>query len=286
MSVPRVIESYPQQPSSSNEPALTTHVVATKHHWNPDSPAGGVKIGWELRKAGRRVDSYAFVINPQAITRTPMSRATLYATRAAFYVDDFGPGSGLIQINQLVGGGRPSGGSLQDQVQNFYNRIYLRAVGKRTDDLEVLFYDNHFFDKAISANHIPERVWFPPNSFTVQRAVNLQTVWQLSITMMELDAPKGTHVHSAHAAHRSGTVWVVARANETLAQFARRHAGKKPSDKRVKTVGNAILHLNPALKRKRTVPVYTPGHFSHADGKPKQVAAFHVVAGEKVLVPS
>ena len=65
---------------------------ASPFSWNAKSPTANPRVGWILKQDGKEIANWAFSINPQAITRSPTTRTQMFATRGAFYVDDFGAG--------------------------------------------------------------------------------------------------------------------------------------------------------------------------------------------------
>lgn len=262
---------------------------ATPWNWNHSNPTQGMKIGWELRRNGKVEASFAFAINPQSINRMPTTRAQLYATRSQFYVDDFGPGSETIQIGQLVASGKGASSgfvTLREDILKFRDDIWMQAVGKGygTEPLEVYFYDNHLFHGVKGAVELPERVWFPPTSLSLERAVNLQNVWRLSLTMMTLEKPVAAGSPPGAGKSPNGTTLIIVRKTEDVQALARKHAGKSPSSARVKSVAQAILKLNPDMKRNRTVPIFSAATGQQTESH--EVKSMHVLAGEKVLVPS
>lgn len=263
--------------------------TASPHSWNPKSPTASLKVGWILKQRGREVANFAFSINPQAIQRVDTSRSQMYATKGAFYVDDFGAGSTAIQINQLVASGRPitSPGlgyqTLGAHVLQFYDEIWIQAVGNgySTDPLEVFFYDNHLFHHR-EASGVPERVYFPPNSFTLERSVALNNVWKLGLVMMTLDKPAN---QQAIPAKRKGTRIIIVKENDTLPKIARRLAGKNANAKRVKQMENAILHFNPSVRKNRKLPIFSPANTTTPIAE-VEVKRMHVVKGQKLTVPA
>ena len=176
--------------------------------------------------------------------------------------------------------------TLREDILAFYNDIYLVAIGSNSSSkpLEVFFYDNHLFHGVRGAIELPEAVWFPPGGFSLERAVNLQNVWRFGLTMTALERPRASQGPPGGGSSASGTTVIIVRKSETLNVFARKHAGKSPSAKRVKTVEQAILKLNTGLKKARKVPI-----FSWQTGQQtssQEVKAMRVLAGEKILIPS
>lgn len=258
--------------------------------WNDQHPAGGSRVGWVLKSGGRQVASFAFRINPQSIIRQEGSRSQLCPTKRAFYLDDFGAGAETIQIRQLVGtGGTIRNGfvTLRDHVLEFYEQIYLRALGTGyKNPVQVWFYDNHLFDGAVKAGKkmLPQMVYFPPNSCQLTRAVNLNNVWQFELTMVSLEKAQTTPPGAGRSPR--GTNLVIVRHDQDLHQLARKHAGKHPTTKRVHAVERELMRLNPKIRQNRYVPIFKPGFGEVPIKEHVFVKRLHVITGEKILLPA
>lgn len=266
--------------------------------WNGSGTSAGLigptsssrKVGWTIRDHSKRlVAQHAFHINPQAISRTHTSRSQLFATRGGFYVDTFGQGPTQIVIQQLVAGGQTAKGrygdiegtTARDDVIRFYKEIYQRVVSAAytATPLIVRFHDNHL------KRNWAERVYFPENSFAIERSVSNHNVWQLTITMVSLEnqaaktgADTGGSVNKRRYHVKSG---------DTLTRIAARLAGKGASHKRVQTVVQTIVKLNKGTKddisKTRTAPIYNARGAQVGTKKAKRL---HLYAGEIILIPT
>lgn len=270
--------------------------------WNESSQGvTGSRVGWELRSGGKLLkDSegnpcrFAWRINPQSITRQVGSRTTMFGTKRAFYVDDFGPGAETIQIQQLIatGGMQPNGSyvSLRDAVLHFYKEVYLKAIGTGyKNPVETYFYDAHLFDGTAGPGEqptVPEQVYFPANGFTLERSVSLNNVWRCTISMVSLEKQLPT---KGKTTSKPGTVMTICDADEDLHHYTRRilkaRGEKNPSSKRVQALEKKLRSLNPILNTGGKITTYyQESGRQHATDVP--VKRMHVIKGEKILLPT
>lgn len=256
-------------------------------------------VGWTIHRRGSSqiIDSHAFSINPQSITRTDSPRNQMFATQDGFYVDDFGPGPTNIQISQLVAhgrryaavGGQLSRATMREDVLRFKDVIYERATAN-PGQYDVYWHDNHLW--TILNSKSPERVYFPPQSLQIMRSVQLHNVWQLQLTMVTLDPPSSGRNTGTIPGQPRIRVHVVRR-GETLLKLAAKlaHAGgnRHPSHKRILQIQQQIIALTKKygaddITKARTVPIYSASN-------PSQwlnlvaVSRLHLAAGEKIILP-
>jgi hypothetical protein len=260
---------------------------ASPFSWNPKSPTSSARIGWILKQGGKEIANFAFSINPQSITRSPTTRTQLWATRGAFYVDDFGAGPTTIQINQLLGTGIQSPGeyqTLREHFLQFNDEIWLQAAGQgySNDPIEVFFYDNHLFAGLPSQAHVPERVYFPAQGFSVMRAVSLNNVWQIQISMVSLEKPSNP---TTLPGGKPKTKQYLVRENETLKKIATKLAGKHPTHKQTLQMEHAIVKYNPGIAKNRPELIFSPANTT-TPIKSVEVKRNHVAAGEIITVPA
>jgi hypothetical protein len=238
---------------------LAPHAIETPQVFYEEGPRAGqvaehsTKVGWTLRnEKGDITAAFAFLINPQGLTRTDGSRAQMFATKSGFYVDDFGPAPTTIQLRQIVASGkRAADGSFytaREDVQRFLTRIYLPAMGAGTRQ-RVYFHDHHF------QRGLEQRVYFPPNSFTTSRSVDQNGLWAIELQMIGLEKYPYAEIEATKApprtrASRSYTV----RAGDTIDSLVRKLAGKSAGTARRKAVRTKLLELNPQIKSKRAAP--------------------------------
>lgn len=265
--------------------------------WNAGKPDGSRMVGWTLRRKGKSaiVAEHAFSINPQSITRTDSSRNQLFATQAAFYVDDFGPGSVNIQINQLVAHGRASaqaGGGLsratmREDVVRFYDLIYIEATSN-PGRYDIFFHDNHLWDQI--TGKVPERVYFPAQAWQLVRSVQQQNVWQLQLTMGTLDAPPAASKSTPQVPGQPKIKVHVVKKGETLKKIAARLAGRNATHKRVLQLEQQIEALTAKygkddITKNRDVPVYSAANPQQWLGN-THVTRLHLAVGEKIILPA
>jgi hypothetical protein len=282
------IEGYgPVATSNANTYATARQ---TPNHWSAKNPLGSLKVGWELRENGaplKQPVTFAFSINPQSINRVDSSRTQMFATKGAFYVDDFGNGPVTIQISQLIGSGRrePDGSyaTLRQHVLQFHDEIYVRAIGAGYGSpLEVWFYDSHLFHNTRDAAKAPELVYFPPQSFQLMRSTSQHNVWLLQLTMVTMRKER-TGWNSKTG--KPGVEDIRVAEGETLKKLSRQRAGRNASAQRVLRLEKQIIKLNPKITKNRTIPVYGPGESETSIGT-IEVKRLHVAKGEKLLVPA
>lgn len=245
-------------------------------------PGDSTKVGFTIRDTSNRIErGFSFLINPQGLTRTEGSRTQLFATKGGFYVDDFGPAPGQVTMRQLVASGKVVPGAFftaREDVQRFLTTIYLPATrGPLRDGKHVYFHDHHF------SRGFEERVYFPPNSLTIQRSVDLHNLWLLELTMVSLERfPYGEVEASSSAQRTRGAGSVVVTKGMTLHSIASVRAGVRTSFGQpmnatgataIKLMITKILGLNPWIKKPRAIP-------GGGVGKPMQV-----YPGETVILP-
>lgn len=210
---------------------------------------GSSKVGFTLRKSGKILQGFAFLINPQGLTRTDGSRAQLFATRGHFYVDDFGPAPTTIQMRQLVASGKRAGDdrfyvAIED-VQRFLKLIYLPATqGPGKTEYAVYFHDHHF------ERGFEQRVYFPPNSLVVARSVDQHGVLSVDLTMVGLEKYPYGEVEPTKTTKPKTKLYTVKR-GDTLTKLVARLAGRKATKKQRAAARTKLLNLNPQLRKKR-----------------------------------
>ncbi len=261
--------------------------TASPFHWNPKSPTGSARVGWILKQSGKRIADFAFNINPQSITRSPTTRTQLWATRGAFYVDDFGAGPTTIQINQLLGTGIQAPGeyqTLRESFLQFYDEIWVTAAGQgyNRNPIEVFFYDNHLYAGLPERADVPEKVYFPAQGFQVNRSVSLNNVWQVQVSMVSLEKPSNP---TTLGGGKKKTKPYLVRENETLKKIAAKLAGKHPTAKQILSMERAIIHYNPKVAKNRTVLIYSPLNTITPVGS-VEVKRNHVAKGQVLKVPA
>lgn len=254
-----------QRPLLPDEQPPEAHVAPQTFHETGDK-AGTVapestKVGWTLRRNGKITAGFAFLINPQGITRGLGTRATVFSTKAANYVDDFGPAPGAISIRQLVASGKVDGDvffTAREDIQRFLKTIWIPATtAPRGQRPTVYFHDNHF------ERGFEERVYFPPEGLSITRDVELHNVWRFELQMVGLERnPYGgdIKVQTSPVPARGGLRYKVKK-GDTLEKLVRRLAGKHASKAKLKRVRARLLELNPFLKKKRKL---ADGHMGRA----------------------
>jgi hypothetical protein len=258
---------------------------------DPDVP-GLRKVGWSVvSSTGELLRAFAFNINPQAISRSYTSRTQMFATRGGFFVDDFGQGPTTITVTQLVGSGRTMSQDMTkrhtarfDVVIGFYENIYKYVVqlGYSDSMKYVRFHDSHW------RPGIAEKVYFPANSFQVQRAVNLQNVWSVQIQMISLDP---VLMHSSQPG-ASSKIYLV-KHGDTLQGIVRRAIGAPPptsggiSGDYAVYLGRLIELNKPFddISKKRKVAVYS-NLTSDTPSKTITAKRLQVYPGERILLPA
>lgn len=271
--------------AGSSQPAQVAR--QSPFSWDPKSPTATMRVGWILKRAGKNIANFAFSINPQSIARTDSSRTQLWGTRGAFYVDDFGAGPTTIQITQLISSGRPiSGGyqTLREHILQFNDEIWEQAVGPGYSNtpVQVYFYDNHLYNGTREAAAIPERVYFPPNGFTLTRSTSAHNVWQAQITMITLAKPSSA---VALPGAKKKTKVIIVQVGQTLHKIAVKVAGHKATAKQVLAAEKKILELNPRVKKTRKEPIFSPANPATKIGE-VEIKAHHVRSGEKLTIPA
>lgn len=247
----------------------------------------GQRVGWTLTNAsGHVVAAMGFKINPQALDRQQTQRNQLHATKGGFYVDDFGPGPTTITMRQLVASGKELDKGLngvinqytaRGDVQRFLDTIY-QPVTTRPGRYVLRFHDNHYSPDLGGKG---ERIYLPSNALSVQRSVDLHNVWLLTLTMVSLEPQADGQLNDAperatpNSTRRPRKLYIV-KSGETLHSLVARLAGKKATSKHREALLAALLTLNPQVKNKRTETI---------NGAPVSVAAFHLHAGERIVLP-
>lgn len=225
---------------------------------------------------------FDFKINPQAITQARGTRATLYATKSAFVVDNFGTAPTTISIRQLVASGREiqtATGPVQlltarEDIQDFIRRIYYPAIHRNFQGV-LQFMDNHW------ERGVPTDVFFPPNGLTIQRSVDQHNVWLVEIQMVSLEKDSFTggdgDVVEQKARTKPHKKSYIVKRGDTLEKLARkiahRNTHRKVTSKDAERVKKVLLAYNPKLKKRRKVH----GHW---------VKPHHLVPGEKLIIPA
>lgn len=240
---------------------LPAHAVASPQTFYEEGPhagdaaTGSTKVGWTLRDSHNRIlQGFAFLINPQGLTRTHGSRGTLNATKGGHYVDDFGPGAGRIQLRQLVASGKEFPGGFytaREDVQRWLKLIYLPATAGANRGKRRVFFHDHHFERGFE-----EHVFFPPDALTIDRATDLHGVWRLDLQMLSLEKyPYGeVKVQSALPKALRGRQYIVKK-GDTIDKLARALAGgARASAAKVTRVRAALLKVNPQLRHKRKLP--------------------------------
>lgn len=283
----QAIEGYP---NGSSEQLATAN--ASPFSWNAKSPTASARVGWILKRGRKEIANFGFAINPQSISRTSTTRTQMFATRGGFYVDDFGSGPETIQISQFVAAGKAQQATgfetLREHVLRFYDEIWTQAAGPgySNSPVDVYFYDNHLYAGLPSQANIPEKVYFPPNSFQLLRAVGQNNVWQVQITMVSLEKPGGEEEAAALLHGKGKTKLYRIKQGETLKKFASQHAAKKhPTNKQILAYEKAILKLNPTVGKNRKVHVYGPTNLT-TPVETIEVKRNHLAAGELLTVPN
>ena len=285
----QAIEGYA---GGSNQQLATA--TTSPFSWTPKAPTATARVGWILKRGKEEVANFGFSINPQSLSRTSTTRTQMFATRGGFYVDDFGAGPETIQISQFVAAGKAAqaGGyeTLREHVLRFYDEIWLAAAGPgySNNPVDVYFYDNHLYAGLPSQAMIPTKVYFPPNSFQLMRAVGMNNVWQVQITMISLEKPGEEAAAITNALlHGKGKTKVYrVKAGETLKRFAAIHAAKKhPTAKQILAYEKVILKLNPTVKKTRKVKIYGPTNLV-VPVETVTAKRLRLVAGELLTVPN
>lgn len=250
----------------------------------PSSP-GSTKVAWTLRSGDKIVAVHDFSINPQAITRVESSRASVFATKGGFYVDDFGAGPSTITLRQIVATGHWISAkhglrevlTAREDVQRFIRNIYKPATRPMNGGrLQVYFHDNH-----MEQGH-DERVFFPQNALSIQRSVDMPNVWLLELQMVGLEKNPFSDVEVERTSNRHHRKYVVKR-GDTLHSIVVRLAGAHSTKKKRKHVLSALLKLNPAIRRKRTLHV---GATNFLGDHTVTAKPMHVVPGEIIVLPT
>ena len=271
--------------------------------WNAGRPDGSRMIGWTLNSKGagaKLIDQHAFSINPQSISRSDTPRNQMFATQGGFYVDAFGAGPVTISLTQFVAHGRASaaaGGGLiratmREDVVRFYDKIYTAAV-KDPGLYDVFFYDSHLWDVVNSK--VPERVYFPAQSWQLLRSVSAQNVWQIQLTMITLDATPPATTQAPQVPSQPKIRVHVVRRGETLKRIAAKLAAVSGTGNRITPTHQRMLQLEQqiiALTKKygadditksREVPTYST---AGAWVSNVHVSRNHLAVGEKIILPA
>lgn len=257
-----------------------------------DAGANSRRVGWTLRDAnGKILAGFGFKINPQGIDRQEVTRAQMFATRAQFLVDNFGPGPASISIRQLVGSGKEFRNSLgiptqvytaREDIQRFITTIYRPSIQRRKDPLQVYFHDNHFERGS------EERVFWVGGGITLQRSVDLHNVWLVSIQMTSLEKnPYGDiTVDRVEAPKTSNRPYIVKKQMSVTELALQLAGGSTPMKTYAKQAAliNGILAANPQLLQKtRTVTI-----IDSRTGQPtasRTGARGELYPGERIYLP-
>lgn len=234
--------------------------------------------------------AFGFKINPQGIDLDFGTRATLFATRSQFVVDNFGRGPTTITLRQLVASGRdivdPTNRAVVQQltaredIQRFIERIWYPAI-HRDFKGRVQFFDNHY-ERGIATD-----VFFPPTGLQISRAVELHNIWRVNITMIALEKDAyspGDGIKVTTTKNPATKVvqrtYVVKKGDASLEKLCRRlihHSTQhKATQKQVTSLKKLIIELNPELRTK------------HRKIGTKSVSAkpFQLLPGEQLKIPS
>jgi hypothetical protein len=234
--------------------------------------------------------AFGFKINPQGIDVDFSSRATLYATRSQFLVDNFGRGPSTITLRQLVASGRDvidatnravvQQLTAREDIQLFIERIWYPSIHRGFKG-RVQFFDNHY------ERGIPVDVFFPPNGLRISRAVELHGIWRVDITMvcLEKDAySPGDDVRvtspKTNPTKVVQRVYTVKRGDGSLEKLCRRliyrSTHHKATQKQVNTLKTLIIKLNPELRTKKR----------KIGGKTVKARVLQLLPGEQLKIPS
>ena len=260
--------------------------VAHEKDKQAGSPVGdSTKVVWVLKdKEGNVKDGFSWYLNPQAIIRTPTNRNQMFGTKSGFYVDDFGPGSTAITVEQYVASakrlieGRPA--TLSAEVKLFLESIYGPACEPNTG-LSLWWYDNHMQQGGVGGG---ELVYFPANGLSLRRSVSMANVWAFTFTMQTLQRNPypGIPVGGKHPPNQQTRVYIV-KPSDTLHRIAYALAGSKRTQAKVRTIVAEIIRLNPQVQKARQEQTFNPqgAQIGETNAKPGQV-----VTGEKLLLPN
>lgn len=250
------------------------------------APVGeSTKVVWVLKDGeGNVKDGFAWYLNPQAIIRTPANRNQMFGTKSGFYVDDFGPGSTAITVEQYVASsarlieGEPA--TLSAEVKLFLESIYGPASEPDTG-LHLWFYDNHMEQGGVGGG---ELVFFPANGLSLRRSVSMANVWALTFTMQTLkrNPYPGIPVGGKHPPNQQTRTYVV-KNGDTLPRLVHTLAGSKRTQAKVRTITAEILRLNPQIQKSRQEQIFNAKgvQIGEANAKPMQI-----VTGEQILLPN
>jgi hypothetical protein len=295
-------DTDPTPSTFEDEQPLAT--IAPQRYYEQSHGEKGIRAGdvsaksrhvtWSLCARGDRGNvkaAFGFHLNPQAITRTHSGRSQLQATRARFYVDDFGPGPTTITVRQLVASGKHVRSAdsrwvrLENARQNimrFLAEIYYPAMAS-PDSLMVYWQDHHLNRGG------DELVYFPSNGVEVARDVSQHGVWMVGITMVSLerkpykDWPAPEEDSRDPEAKAESRVYIVKRGQTKVSTLVRALMRTKyRTVKNERKLTERLLSLNPDLKRKRTERVYG------ADGKYLRsvtVGPYRLAVGQRIRIP-
>lgn len=237
-------------------------------------PGDSTKVGFTIRNSSNQIEQgFAFLINPQGLTYTLGSRSQMFATKGATYVDDFGPAPSQVTMRQLIASGKVvSGGfyTAREDVQRFLTTIYLPATNGPTRTRKRVFFHDHHFQRGFE-----QHVYFPANSLSIQRSVDLHNVWLLELTMISLEKYPYAEVEANPTTSSTATTRpYVVPAGMTLQKLARKLAGAKASAAKVNSKLQQILTLNPSLRKTRT------------DARGRVVKPMKLFVGEQLILPA
>lgn len=265
----------------AHEPAQTFYEVGPRAG---STPATSTKVGFTLRNSSNRIlRGFSFFINPQGLDYSLGSRSQLFATKGGFYVDDFGPAPSQIQLRQLVATGKVIEDgyyTAREDVQRFLKNIYLPATAGPTKTRYRVFFHDHHFERGFE-----QHVYFPPNSLSISRAVDLHNLWRLELQMISLEKYPYAEIEADPNDPRTkaGRAYTC-KAGDTLHTVAARLAGGQlawgglavigASPAKVARIQDQILKLNPFLKKSRVL----------ADGRVGKPMILH--AGEVIRLPA
>lgn len=261
--------------------------VAHEQDAQAGSPIGkSTKVVWVLKdEEGHTRNGFAWYLNPQAIIRTPTNRNQLFGTKSGFYVDDFGPGSTSITVEQYVASakrlieGQPA--TLASEVKLFLESIYGPAVEPETK-LSLWFYDNHMEQGGVGGG---ELVYFPANGLSLRRSVSMANVWALTLTMQTLKrnpypgVPVGGKIPKTKL-----TKDYIVKNGDTILRLVHILAGSKRTQAKVRTITAEIIRLNPSISKQRSVIIYTPNGQAE-EAIAEEVKPMEIRRGEKLILP-
>lgn len=274
--------------ATDNTAYFTAAAPQTSHEKDEQAgtPVGdSTKVVWVLKDdAGKVRDGFAWYLNPQAIIRTPTNRNQMFGTKSGFYVDDFGPGSTSITVEQYVASsariieGKPA--TLSSEVKLFLESIYGPASEPETK-LHLWFYDNHMEQGGVGGG---ELVFFPANGLSLRRSVSMANVWALTFTMQTLQRNPypSIPVGGKHPPNQQTRTYIV-KNGDTLQRLVYLLAGSKRTAAKIKTITAEILRLNPQIQKARQEQIFNAKGNQIGE---TNIQPMHIATGEKILLPN